>query len=176
MLSRLLIVLMGVSLNSTLLFDFSPDVDMRSWRIVNDTVMGGRSNCSFRLNNDGHGVFSGRVSLENNGGFSSVRHRFRPVDVAEKSKLILRLKGDGKRYQIRIKDSSRRYYSYITYIDSSTDWATYELNLGDFYPYYRGYELNRPNFAHGAIEEMSILIGNKKAEAFELLVDRIELQ
>lgn len=167
---------MGLAMNTTMLFDFSSEVDMRSWRIVNDTVMGGRSDCSFRLNEAGHGVFKGYVSLENNGGFSSVRHRFRPLNVQDKSKLVLRLKGDGKRYQIRIKDNSRRYYSYITYINTSTDWETFELDLGDFYPYYRGYKLNGPNFDHTSIEELSILIGNKKAESFQLLIDHIALK
>ena len=176
MLTRLMILMMGVAMNTTVLFDFSSEVDIRSWRIVNDTVMGGRSSCSFRLNDAGHGLFEGRVSLENNGGFSSVRHRFRPVNVQDKSKLVLRLKGDGKRYQIRIKDSSRRYYSYITYINTGSDWETFELELNDFYPYYRGYELNRPNFNHTSIEELSILIGNKKAERFQLLIDRITLK
>ena len=176
MLTRLMIFTMSLSFNTTLLFDFNAEADMRYWYVVNDTVMGGRSSCSFRLNEEGHGVFRGTVSLENNGGFSSVRHRFRPVNVENKSQLKLRLKGDGKRYQVRIKDSRRRYYSYITYIETSTEWATYELNLSDFYPYFRGYELDRPNFNHDSIEELSILIGNKKAESFELLIDKIELQ
>ena len=104
--------------------------------------MGGRSSGSFQLSPEGHGLFAGRVSLENYGGFSSVRHRFRPMAVNEQTRLVLRLKGDGKRYQVRIKDNSRRYYAYITYIDTSADWATYELKLSDFYPYYRGYELH----------------------------------
>lgn len=149
---------------------------MRYWRVVNDTVMGGRSSCTFRLNEDGHGVFAGRVSLENNGGFSSIRHRFSPVDVNDYSKLVLKVKGDGKRYQVRIKDSSRRYYSYISYIETSGDWQEISINLADMYPYFRGYELDRPNFNHETIEEMSILIGNKKAESFELLVDNIALK
>ena len=163
-------------LHSATLFDFNAEADIRSWRIVNDTVMGGRSYCSFRLNDDGHGVFKGTVSLENNGGFSSVRYRFAETNVGNYTKLVLKVKGDGKRYQLRVKDNGRRYYSYINYFETTGEWQEIEMTLADMYPYFRGYVLDRPNFAHESIEELSILIGNKKAEEFELLIDSIELK
>ena len=173
---RLVTLIMALSLNSNVIFDFNTNANMRYWWVVNDTVMGGRSSCTFRLNDEGHGVFSGKVSLENNGGFSSIRHRFERMDVTNYSKLVLRVKGDGKRYQVRIKDSSRRYYSYISYIETNGEWQDIAILLSDMYPYFRGYELDRPNFNHDSIEEMSILIGNKKAESFELLIDKIALK
>ena len=158
------------------LFDFNKDADIRSWRIVNDTVMGGRSYCSFLLNDEGHGLFKGSVSLENNGGFSSVRYRFNETDVTDYTQLILKVKGDGKRYQLRIKDNSRRYYSYINYFETTGEWQEIAMPLADMYPYFRGYLLDGPNFNHDSIEELSILIGNKKAEEFELLIDSISLK
>ena len=60
------------------IFDFSKESDLRNWRIVDDVVMGGKSDGNFYINKDGHATFSGTVSLENNGGFSSVRHWFKP--------------------------------------------------------------------------------------------------
>ena len=43
------------------------------WWVINDTVMGGRSSSSWQLSEHDIGVFQGSVSLENNGGFASVR-------------------------------------------------------------------------------------------------------
>lgn len=51
------------------------DDELGYWRIVNDTVMGGRSQSRF-YQQDGVGVFEGFLSLENYGGFASVRRYY----------------------------------------------------------------------------------------------------
>ncbi len=60
--------------------------------------MGGQSISKFHINEADQGVFKGTVSLENNGGFSSVRFRFNQKNIEGYKKVKLRLKGDGKRY------------------------------------------------------------------------------
>lgn len=157
------------------LFDFKKDSNISNWRIVDDGVMGGRSNGSFSLTKSGHGLFKGTISLENNGGFSSVRHTFKAVDVSGFSQLCVRLKGDGKPYQLRIKHDSSEFYSYIYPFTTSGDWETIAIDLENFYPSYRGQRLRRPNFSHAVIEELVFLFGNKKEESFTLLLDTIEL-
>ncbi|WP_432412403.1 CIA30 family protein [Rasiella sp. SM2506] len=158
------------------LFDFTTTSNLANWRIVNDDVMGGRSNGNFSLNDEGHGVFSGVISLENNGGFSSVRYNFKEVSVSENSKIGIRLKGDGKQYQFRVKHNSNEDYSYIFPFKTSGEWETVEINLKDMYPSFRGRKLDRPNFSEDSMEELVFLIGNKKEETFKLLLDKIELK
>ncbi len=68
-------------MNSIKIFDFNSKSNINSWQIVNDVVMGGKSSSTITINKDGHGQFSGTVSTENNGGFSSVRHTFKSVSV-----------------------------------------------------------------------------------------------
>ena len=51
---------------------------------------------------------SGNISLENNGGFSSVRHSFRKKVVSEFEQIVLKVKGDGKTYQFRIKEKLKK--------------------------------------------------------------------
>ncbi len=65
--------------------------------------MGGLSQATITNEVDGAICFKGTISLENNGGFSSVRYRFSRKDIARYTKLQIRLKGDGKRYQFRLK-------------------------------------------------------------------------
>ena len=162
-------------LNQQVIFDFNSDTNIRSWVSVDDVVMGGRSNGNMRLTEEGHGLFSGRVSLENNGGFSSVRYRSDKLRVTPDNNIKLRIKGDGNKYQFRVKDNLRNYYSYITYFDTSGDWEDIEINLKDMYPTFRGRSLNMPNFDADSIAEITFLIGNKKAQEFELIIDKIVL-
>jgi hypothetical protein len=137
--------------------------------------MGGRSSSQFKLNSDGFGVFNGTVSLENNGGFSSVRYQLKKTEVTKYKKIKIRLKGDGKNYQFRVKNNSRNYYSYITTFSTSNEWQYVEIALKEMYPSFRGRRLNTPNFSHDFIEQIVFLIGNKKNEDFKLIIDTIEL-
>ena len=57
----------------SILFDFDSEEKSGQWYIVNDGVMGGISESEITLNDDGTATFRGDVSLENNGGFASVR-------------------------------------------------------------------------------------------------------
>lgn len=163
-------------MESFTLYNFNSNSNSRDWYIVDDVVMGGRSNGDFKITDDGHGLFSGSVSLENNGGFSSVRHRFSTKDVASYSGFILRIKGDGKSYQFRAKTSSRDYASYIYEFETTSDWMTIEIPFSEMYPSFRGRRLNQPNFEGNYLSEIAFLIGNKKSQDFELLIDKIEIK
>ena len=68
------------------IFDFNKNSSLKNWAIVDDVVMGGRSDGHFVMNEQGNAVFHGKVSLENNGGFSSVRHDFKSTDVSDYDK------------------------------------------------------------------------------------------
>lgn len=158
------------------LFDFTLESDLKHWVVRDDVIMGGRSNGSLSINKEGHGVFNGRVSLENNGGFSSVRYRCSRLDVGEFSKVKIRVRGDGNRYQFRIKSSRRDYHSYITYFQTTADWQELELPFAEMYPTFRGRTLDMENYPGEIIEEIAFLIGNKKAQSFQLEIDKISLE
>ena len=162
-------------MNTQIIFDFKKNSKIDDWRIVDDVVMGGKSSGSFKLSPEGFGLFEGQISLENNGGFSSVRYQFKKLKVNRSSHIIIRLKGDGKKYQFRVKDKSNTYYSYISYFQTSGAWQVIEIPLKEMYPSYRGRKLDLPNFSHEYIEEIVFLIGNKTPEQFKLLIDKIEL-
>ena len=163
-------------LSSHVIFDFNKNSSISNWVVVDDVVMGGRSNGNFQLNKDGKGVFYGKVSLENNGGFSSLRYGFNKLNVEKFKSIILKIKGDGKNYQFRIKHKSTDYASYITSFSSSGEWQEIEITLNSMYPSFRGRKLDEPNFFHKSIEEVTFLIANKRNEDFILLIDKIELR
>jgi hypothetical protein len=162
--------------STTTIFDFKKGANISNWRVVDDVVMGGNSNGKFSLDKNGIGVFSGSISLKNNGGFSSLRYRFSKISIASFSKVKIRLKGDGKKYQFRIKKSKNDYHSYITVFKTSKEWQTIEINIPEMYPAFRGRRLNLQNLSSKTIEEIAFLIGNKKEEDFSLEIDKIYLQ
>lgn len=163
-------------MNQNIIFNFNKCCDIQDWIIVDDVVMGGKSSSQFSVKNDGMGCFEGNVSLENNGGFSSVRYRFPKKSVSENTKIILSLKGDGKDYQFRIKTHSGDYYSYIASFSTTGAIEMIEIPLKKMYPSFRGKSLDLPNFDNDYIEEIAFLIGNKKEEKFKLLIDKIVLE
>ena len=160
---------------SKVLIKFSDNINRNAWQVVDDVVMGGRSEGNFRVNSNGWGEFFGTVSLENNGGFSSVRIGMNSINVEAFKGVELRVKGDQKNYQFRIKDQRRNRYSYIYKFETNGDWETIFIPFKDMIPSFRGYQLDIPNYAGDSIEEITFLIGNKKAEKFSLLIDTISL-
>ena len=170
------ILLLLTVLKSQIIYDFSLNSGVRDWYVVDDVVMGGRSNGDFSINAEGNGVFSGFVTTENNGGFSSIRCRFQKIPTSPGNVINLFIKGDGKEYQLRIKDDTRSYYSYITTFKTSGEWEKITIPLKSLYPSFRGRTLDYPNYNSESFEEISILIGNKKKETFKLILDKIELE
>lgn len=158
------------------LFNFNAQSELRNWVIVDDVVMGGRSTGSFSLTPEGHGLFKGRISLENNGGFSSVRYRFDSKSVEKFSKVKLRVKGDGKFYQFRVKSSAGDSHAYIATFNTTPFWSMVEIPFAIMYPSFRGQKLELPNYPAQSMEEIAFLISNKTAESFVLEIDRIELE
>jgi hypothetical protein len=157
------------------LYDFTSK-STKDWSVVNDGVMGGLSEGYYTVNEDGNGVFKGEVSLENNGGFTSIRKTVDFTDAQAYKKIVLRLKGDGKRYQFRLKRDLYDRHSYIQYFETSGEWEEIELRLKDFYPSWRGRTLDMPNFEANTIKELRFLIANKKPQEFELEIDYIALK
>ena len=162
-------------MNTLEIFHFHPQSDISNWVLINDVVMGGESKSTFNIDVDGNGVFKGNVSLENNGGFSLLRYSFNKIDILNFKQIKLRLKGDGKRYQFRVKPNKNNKHSYITFFQTTKNWQTITIKLADLIPQYRGRRLSSPNFLYNELEEIGFLIGNKKDENFKLLIDSIIL-
>lgn len=174
----IMLLALGLSSSPNLkeIYKFSTQSNIREWRIVNDGVMGGISKSAIKLTEAGHGQFSGHVSLANNGGFASIQMNTSIQLGEEKTFIVLRVKGDGKRYEFRLKSDLRQYESYVHQFATSGEWESIRLKISEFYPQFRGRELNIPNFNFNNIAQMSFLIANKQDEDFELLIDWIGLE
>ena len=160
-------------MNAIKIFDFNLKSDVVNWKVVNDAVMGGVSESKFYLNTNGIGTFEGKVSLENNGGFCAVKYTFEPLILKSATHFCIRIKGDGKQYQFRVKTHLTDSHSYVFPFQTTTDWQTIEIPISELYPAFRGQKLNLHNYDGSNLEEITFLIGNKKQESFLLLIDSI---
>ncbi len=109
------------------------------WPHINDGVMGGVSSGGMSAG-DGYATFQGTVSFDNNGGFSSVRSPAVVHDLSAFEGLVLRVRGDGKRYGFRLKtDASFDGVSYQVQIEPPAgEWTEISVPFIDFIPVYRG--------------------------------------
>ena len=159
-----------------MIFDFTKNTDLQYWNVVDDTVMGGVSAGKVSVDAEGNGIFQGHVSLENNGGFSSLKYNAGNTNLKGFSKFVIALKGDGKAYQLRVKTNSSQYYSYTATFTTNNNWQTIEIPFHTMVPSFRGRILNMANFPGEYLEEIGFLIGNKKEENFKLAIDYISVQ
>lgn len=166
---------MGVTEPLTLI-DFKGSSSLSGWAVVDDVVMGGRSDSRIVIHDSGYAIFEGEVSLENNGGFSSVRYRMEPILAEGYSKAVIRLKGDGKKYQFRLRADRADAHTYTRSFETTGRWETIEIPLNEMTPTWRGMKLRISNYSGGKLSEVGILIGNKKAEKFRLELESIKLE
>ncbi|MFD2552471.1 CIA30 family protein [Bizionia sediminis] len=157
------------------IYTFNADSKKTDWFTLDDVVMGGQSVGSFTIHPEGYGVFKGKVSLENNGGFSSVRHQFSTKNTTNFSYFRIVLRGDGKPYQFRVKSDKNNQYSYAATFNTQTKWETIDIPYASLLPVFRGRKLNMPHFNGVALSEIGFLIGNKKAQEFQLEIKSIQL-
>lgn len=155
------------------LLDFENKAKTPEWFSVNDGVMGGLSR---GLADIKHGVlhFRGKLSLENNGGFSSVRTKG-DYDFSGKEAVVMLVKGDGRTYQLRLATDAHHRGSAVSYgAEFETEagkWSEVRIPFESLSPSWRGEELEGPPFDASKVEEVGILIGDKKAGKFSLAVD-----
>lgn len=169
---KLSLILFALIMTATPLYQFN-ETSLNDWQIVDDRVMGGRSNGNFEVNEEGHGVFHGDVSTANNGGFSSVRMSLKSDELSAYKSFIIRVKGDGKDFQFRVKTSLNQRHSYIYTFETTGDWQEIKIPFKDMFASWRGRKLDMPNYDGSAVEEMRFLIANKKNESFKLELDWI---
>ena len=163
---------------NVVLVAFDDPAAVAAWTTVNDPVMGGLSTSTVTFG-DGGLVFSGTISLDNNGGFASTRG---PQDPGIGQRAVgatsigVRARGDGKTYVFRV-DSAGQPWSYIQRFSTEAGaWRTYELPIGGFQAV--GMRLDPAPYAPqslvpSTVSRVSIYILDKQQGPFALTVSAI---
>lgn len=166
-------------LMASTLIDFDDAADVALWRAVDDIVMGGVSRSTFRQAQPGVASFSGNVSLENFGGFASVRTPPRDWDTAGATAFLLRVRGDGHAYKftIRTGDGFDGIQYQARFTAPAETWTDVRLPVRDFVATFRGRKVPfAPSLDPAKVRALGLMISDKQAGSFELLVDWIAIE
>lgn len=161
------------------LYTFEDPPSEPGWFAQNDGVMGGISTGQPTLS-EGRLVFSGSISLENNGGFAQIYSpQQAPTDFSEYTAIRLRIKGDGRRYQFRLATDAHYRGSAVAYRaefeTKANEWMDVSLPFDAFQPGFRGRLLPGPPFNPSTIQSIGFLLNDGRPGDFLLIVDWIGL-
>ena len=146
------------------------------WYVVNDSVMGGISQSSVTEHPDEGLVFSGVLSLENNGGFASTRTEKLPSDWSTASALQMKIVGDGRSYIATVRTPSRalrRVYYRQAFDTTAGTETTITLPLENFEAYTFGRRVpSAPSLAQARsqIGSAGIMLADKNEGPFSLRI------
>lgn len=157
-----------------LFLQFNGTEDEPSWRAVNDGVMGGLSKGGPKVK-EGRLVFTGELSLKNNGGFSSVRTDDGPWDIDGAKGMHLRVKGDGRTYSLRLSTNALHRGDRIAYQAKFPtvrgEWKEVWVPFSSLSPSHHGNQLNGPPINLSEVTEMGFILADGKAGDFAFEVD-----
>lgn len=127
-----------------MILDFTDAPTVSNWEAIDDRIMGGCSQSQPECIDNVGLRFSGTVSLENNGGFASIRSNSDNADLGQYTGLALRLRGDGKSYKLSLRtDHFYDGVSYQTTFATEKDsWQEICLPFEAFIPTHHGIKLS----------------------------------
>lgn len=152
------------------LFDFSQAAVASEWHTVNDGVMGGIS--VGKVAASGNVLeFFGTLSLENNGGFASVRSKTSIMDLSSYDGLVFRIRGDGRSYYLNIRVPTEQIaFSYrASFTTKAGKWIEVKIPFADLKATAFGKVLEQGEPLNpGNVEAVGFLLADKQAGPFKL--------
>ena len=163
--------------NQVVWFDFSKPDAAKQWQTVNDGVMGGISDGRFKITDNKTMEFYGTLSLENNGGFASVRSRPTKDNLKAGDSVAVRVRGDGREYSLNlyVPRDSGRYSFRQTFKTKKGEWIEVSLPVDKFFATWRGRIFPDQKLVPSKVNSVGFLLGDKKAGPFKLEVDWIKV-
>ena len=161
------------------LFDFTGADGAKDWQAVNDGVMGGVSEGKFKVTDQKTLEFFGTLSLENNGGFASVRTKAKKLGLEEGDTLVAKVRGDGREYSFNLYlNKPLVAFSYRATVQTKKgEWIEVEVPLDKF----EATSFGRPAKDAGAVKPdevnaVGFMLSDKKAGPFKLEVESIRVE
>ena len=159
--------------DNKIVFDFS-DQSPFEWFSVNDNVMGGISKGQVERTKQETMKFFGRLSLKNNGGFSSVRSQIPDFTLAGYDGLMLKTRGDDRSYSVLVT-TLERGRTWQTKLKTSEKWQIVKVPFKKMQMSVMGWRPNAsPEIMGNIIRAIGFIIADKNETPFTLEVDWIK--
>jgi hypothetical protein len=155
---------------------FDSPAAVADWSAVNDNVMGGRSSGGARYL-DGALIFSGKTNTDG-GGFSSIRAALQPGELAAANGLKLRVRSDGRLYQVTLRTDLRYRGMPVAFraeIDAPEEgkWTDSVVSFDTLVPTVFGRPVSGASFEAEKATTIGFIINDGKDGAFELAIRSI---
>ncbi len=160
------------------LFEFRTPAAVNNWFAIDDRVMGGLSRSRLRHDPAGHAVFEGMVSLEQNGGFASVRSSAgaRGMPHATACEIDVRRSRQQFKLSLLTEDGIDSLNYQAGFAPAGDDWQTIRLPLAAFRARFRGRDVaGAPALDPARIRQVGLMIAARQAGPFALDIRRISL-
>jgi monofunctional biosynthetic peptidoglycan transglycosylase len=183
MLALPLLILMGSLVmaddTTVVLIDFIGADAAKEWQNVNDGMMGGISEGKFKITDKQTLEFFGTLSLENNGGFASVRTKAKKLGLEKGDTLVVKVKGDGREYSLNLYlNKPLIAFSYRATVQTKKDeWIEVKVPLDKF----EATSFGRVVKDAGAVKPQEVnalgfMLSDKKAGPFKMEVESIKVE
>ena len=158
-------------------FDFSKHDAAKAWVNVNDGVMGGVSDGRFKMTDNKTMEFFDTLSLENNGGFASVRSRPTNVNLKAGDSVAARVRGDGREYRLNlyVPRGFGRYCFPQTFTTKKGEWIEVSLPVDRFVATFHGRVFPNQKLDPSKVNSVGFLLADKKAGPFRREVDWVKV-
>lgn len=160
------------------LFEFAGADAAKEWQTVNDGVMGGVSEGKFTITDKKTLEFYGTLSLENNGGFASVRTKAKTLGLEKGDVLVAKVRGDGRVYSMNLYlNKPLMAFSYRATVQTKKDeWIEVKLPLDTF----EATSFGRVIKDAGAVKPEEVnavgfMLSDKQAGPFKLEIEWIKV-
>lgn len=161
-----------------LLFDFGNRCAIDGWHAIDDRVMGGASQSRLRYDPAGHAVFEGKVSLEQNGGFASVRCEAAQLGLHGAVACEIDVRGEGKHFKLSLftEDAFDAQSYRAAFTPRANAWHAIRLPMQAFRATFRGREVaGAPALDPARLRQIGIMIAGRQAGSFALDIRSIRL-
>jgi monofunctional biosynthetic peptidoglycan transglycosylase len=166
----------AVGKDTEVIASFENPSSIQNWISVNDGVMGGVSKGGFERTERKTLLFTGVLSLENNGGFASIRTESRSMDLAGASGIIVKARGDGRTYWVSLRTA--RQFGASSYRSSlptaKGEFSEILIPLSDFKLEAFGQQIPGSPLDPASIASVGFTIADKKPGPFELEIEYIK--
>ncbi len=161
------------------LFDFTGADPAKEWQNVNDGVMGGVSEGKFKIREKKTLEFVGTLSLENNGGFVSVRTKGKKLGLEKGDTVVAKVRGDGREYMLNLYlNKPLIAFSYRATVQTKKDeWIEVKVPLDKFEATSFGRVVKDAGpVKPEEVNSLGFMLSDKKAGPFKMEVESIKVE
>lgn len=163
---------------SKTLFDFSNPASAADWFSVDDSVMGGSSLSRLRYHPDAYAVFEGRLAVQNNAGFASVRCEPFDPNLKRGVDFLLEIRGDGRPYKLILHSpDNSEGINYHAEFATTGVWETVRILSTAFVPMLRGRRVTEAaELDSSRVNQIGLMLADAKQGDFMLAVRRLWIE